>query len=317
MNPIISIIVPIYNAEQYLNRCLDSVLAQDYKELEVILVDDGSTDDSPAICDEYAKEYDSIRVLHIPNGGASLARKKGIEVAKGEYLTFADSDDYIAQTYVSKMYALIEKYGTKISACGVKRVTPNEDENEDENVDEYENRLSFDELMPRFFKYEFWGLCGGLYHRSVFERLTFPKATLAEDYYVKTQMFCRERQMAVTNASLYFYEYHHPTSLSHTKISKRAFEEFDNVKAVYDYIKIHCPKYSDSALSNVVETAVKLCVNGDRKTFRKYYAPIYQFLQEEQRNIASLKTLNKNVRYVARGLVWMPDIIIWVVKHFF
>jgi hypothetical protein len=171
--------------------------------------------------------------------------------------------------------------------------------------------------MPRFFKYEFWGFPGSLYHRSVFEGLTFPKATLAEDYYVKTQMLCRERQMAVTNVPLYFYEYYHPTSLSHTKISERAFEEFDNVKAVYDYIKTHCPEYSDYALSNVVETAVKLCVNGDRKTFRKHYVPIYQFLQEEQRNIASLKTLNKNVRYVARGLAWGPDITIWAVKHFY
>lgn len=317
MNPTISIIVPIYNAEQYLNRCLDSILAQDYRELEVILVDDGSTDNSPAICDKYAKEHDNIRVLHIPNGGASLARKKGIEVSKGEYLTFADSDDYIAQSYVSKMYALIKKYGTKISACGVKRVNVNENETVKVNVNVEDQLLSFESLMPRFFKYEFWGFWGGLYHRSVFEGLTFPKATLAEDYYVKTQMFCRERQMAVTNVPLYFYEYYHPSSLSHTKISERAFDEFDNVKAVYEYTKTNCPEYSDYALSNVVETAMKLCVKGDRKTLRKYYVPIYQFLKEEQRMIASLKILNKNVRYVAKGLAWVPDITIWAVKHFF
>jgi len=304
---LISLIIPVYNAEPYLRRCLDSVLAQDYKELEVILIDDGSTDESPAICDEYAKEHDNIHVLHIPNGGASLARKKGIEVAKGDYLTFIDSDDYVAPNYVAVMFALVEKYGTKISACGVKRVDPNKNEDKDENKDENEKLLIFDELMPRFFKYEFWGFWGGLYHRSVFEGLTFPKATLSEDYYVKTQMFCREKKMAVTTAPLYFYEYH-SESLSHTKLSLKAFEEFENVKKVYDYTLKNCPKFANFSMSNVVETAVKLCLQQKDKNFDELFSPVYSFLRTHRRSIILLPMLNVNVRFVAIGLSVAPAV---------
>lgn len=302
---LISLIIPVYNAEPYLLRCLDSVLAQDYKELEIVLIDDGSTDGSPIICDKYAKQYNNIMVWHVPNGGASLARKRGIEVAKGEYFTFIDSDDFVAANYVSAMYALIEKYGTKIGACGVKRVMPNENNDENENNNENEKLLTFDELMPRFFKYEYWGLPAGLYHQSVFEELTFPKSTLSEDYYIKTQMFCREKKMAVTTESLYFYEYH-TESLSHTKLSPKAFEEFDNVKSVYEYTLLHCPKFAKYAMSNVVETAVKLCVQQKGNNYNEFFLPVYTFLRLYRRAIFFLPMLNPNVRIVALGLSVAP-----------
>lgn len=335
MNPIISIIVPIYNAEQYLTRCLDTMLAQDYSPIEIVLIDDGSTDGSGKICEDYAARLNNIHVLHISNGGASLARKKGIEIAQGDFLTFVDSDDYVAPNYVSSMYSLISKFDTKISACGVKRVlaNPNDNLNPNFKLDDSRNEngnedkkggekvkvkvnveetvsvedllLSFENLMPRFFKYEFWGFPGCLYHRSVFEGLMFPKATLSEDYYVKTQMFCRERQMAVTNAPLYFYEYH-PTSLSHTKISERAFEEFENVKAVYDYTIIHCPEYGNYALSNVVETAVKLCLMDCGSSFDGYVNNIHSFLKQHNTEIYKLKMLNRNTRFLACCMAIAP-----------
>ena len=123
-------------------------------------------------------------------------------------MTFVDSDDYVAPNYVSTMYNLLKKYETRISACGVRRICENEEVIESEYKNGKDELLDFDKLMPRFFKYEFWGFPGGLYHRSVFNDLMFPKATLSEDYNVKTQMFCNERQMAVTSTPLYFYEYH-------------------------------------------------------------------------------------------------------------
>ena len=91
----LSIIMPVYNVEDYLCKCIDSVLNQDYEDYEVILVDDGSPDECPKICDSYAKKHDNIRVVHRENGGLSAARNSGIEVAIGEYILFVDSDDYI------------------------------------------------------------------------------------------------------------------------------------------------------------------------------------------------------------------------------
>lgn len=98
--PMISIIVPVYNTEKYLRRCIDSVLAQTYKDFELLLIDDGSTDTSGAICDEYAEKDGRIRVFHKENGGVSSARNLGLDNAKGEWITFVDSDDYIEENFL-------------------------------------------------------------------------------------------------------------------------------------------------------------------------------------------------------------------------
>lgn len=93
LTPLVSVIIPVYNAEPYLSRCLDSVVNQDYTNIEIILVDDGSTDNSGEICDHYASEDSRITVVHIPNGGASLARKKELDLSHGDYVTFVDSNE--------------------------------------------------------------------------------------------------------------------------------------------------------------------------------------------------------------------------------
>lgn len=110
MNNLISIIVPIYCAEDYLNYCIDSILAQSYKNFELILVNDGSTDNSGKICDDYAKKDDRIKVIHKENAGVSSARNTGIENAKGEYILFIDSDDYVDSDYCSAFIAAKEEY---------------------------------------------------------------------------------------------------------------------------------------------------------------------------------------------------------------
>ena len=113
--PLVSVIVPIYNVEKYLRRCVDSILSQSYQNLEVWLVDDGSPDGCPAICDEYARKDNRVKIIHKKNGGLSDARNVAIDVASGEYICFVDSDDYVASTYVETLYALIDKYQTKAS----------------------------------------------------------------------------------------------------------------------------------------------------------------------------------------------------------
>ena len=117
--PNISIIVPVYNIEEYLPRCIESILNQTYNNLELILVDDGSKDKSGEICDAYAKKDNRVVVLHKENGGSSSARNAGIAIAKGEYLGFVDSDDYIEPDMYEKMVAVIEKTGCKIETLDV------------------------------------------------------------------------------------------------------------------------------------------------------------------------------------------------------
>ncbi len=102
--PKISVIVPVYNVEEYLNRCVESILDQTFEDFELILIDDGSSDNSGSLCDEFAKNNSNIKVLHLENGGPARARNKGIEIATGEYIGFADSDDYCHPNQFEKLY---------------------------------------------------------------------------------------------------------------------------------------------------------------------------------------------------------------------
>ncbi|MEI7668283.1 MAG: glycosyltransferase family A protein, partial [Erysipelotrichaceae bacterium] len=120
---LISVIVPVYNVEKYIDRCVSSILNQTYKNLDIILVDDGSQDKSGQICDEYALKDNRIKVLHKSNGGLSDARNKGIELSKGEYISFVDSDDTISNNFIDKLYNLCVNYSSDISMCYFKQFT--------------------------------------------------------------------------------------------------------------------------------------------------------------------------------------------------
>ena len=122
-NSLISVIVPVYNVEKYLPQCLNSIINQTYKNIEVVLVDDGSTDDSGNICEEYKKNDERIIVVHQKNSGLSAARNVGIEISTGEYITFIDSDDYISPDYIENLYSALEQYSADIAICDLKKVS--------------------------------------------------------------------------------------------------------------------------------------------------------------------------------------------------
>ena len=119
MKPLISVIVPIYNVEKYLPQCIESILRQTYTNLEIILVDDGSPDSCPQICDDYAAKDSRIKVIHQANSGVSAARNSGLKIAKGKYIGFIDGDDYIEPDMYEYLYNLITVYEGNISVCTV------------------------------------------------------------------------------------------------------------------------------------------------------------------------------------------------------
>lgn len=270
--PTVSVIIPVYNSAPFLNRCLNSVLGQDFKDFEIILVDDGSTDGSGLICDEYAENYSCIKVFHKQNEGASFTRKYGLDKSEGKYITFVDSDDWVATNYISILYGLIQESCSGVSACGVKKVNVGEAPYF-LTKDVSSQILEFEVLMPRFFKYEFWGFWGKMYLKDSLKDLDFPKETISEDYYVMVQLFNKERKLAYANVSLYYYE-HHEGSLSNLKLSERRFEEFTNVKKVLVFTKKNIPAYKDYALANVVGTAVKLIMLSIKGKNKEYLAEV-------------------------------------------
>lgn len=156
MNPLISVIVPVYNVEKYLNRCIDSILNQTLKQIEIILVDDGSTDNSPIICDEYCERYENIKAIHKENNRVAAARNDGIKIATGKYIALVDSDDWIDPNMLEEMYNKAEEFHTDITMCDFRKVGVESEYTISQPIREgyYDRNMIESELFPCLIMFE-------------------------------------------------------------------------------------------------------------------------------------------------------------------
>ena len=204
-NELISVIVPIYKVEKYLKRCLDSLIRQTYSNLEIILVDDGSPDTCPLICDEYKAKHNNIKVIHKKNGGLSDARNVGIEASTGSYITFVDSDDYVEDDYIVCLYNSIKKYNADISICSYQAVYENgriikQSENLCCSLTPKETLSNM--LYQNNFNVSAWAK---LYKRELFNKIKFPKGKIFEDAYTTYKLVLDSRIIAVDLQIKYNY----------------------------------------------------------------------------------------------------------------
>lgn len=246
MNPLLSIIIPIYNTAPYLRRCLDSVLNNTYRPYELLLVDDGSTDDSLAICREYAQRHDCICVLTQENGGVHAARNRGMDNARGEYIAFIDSDDWIDADMFTYLIRILEEHPEVCSAeCGkcwhfrnhVKRLQPDR---------EHMTRLcGRKEALELFFENRIfhWGIHDVVFRRSAVEHLRF-KPAYAEDIRFLLQVFDENERFFATDdpsAPKYHYSKLNTSSMMHQTFSPAhrreldAYLEFEQLALKYGY----------------------------------------------------------------------------------
>lgn len=238
-NPLISVIVPIYNVERYLDACIDSIINQTYSNLEIILVDDGSPDRCPEICDEYAKKDNRIKSIHQDNGGLSAARNSGIDIAQGEFLTFIDSDDFVACNYVELLYKGIVEFDADISIASFCTFT-----NEDE-LKISRNELSFvemakDECFRRYgalnagLSMPFISACNKLYKKDFFASIRFPIGKLYEDAFTTYKLLDKAKKIVFTPSKLYFYRIN-PQSILGQSFREKHLEMVDAFRSGFDF----------------------------------------------------------------------------------
>lgn len=206
MDSLISVIVPIYNVEKYLDRCVDSIINQTYKNLEIILVDDGSPDNCPQMCDDYAKKDSRIKVVHKKNGGLSDARNAGMKVATGEYVSFIDSDDYVSLDFYETLFQTMIDNDSDIVECGVVKFY------EDNNFDEYSDDLkvtNYDTLdglegliNENPFKQHVWNK---LYKTNIALDISYAVGKLNEDEFWTYQTFGKAKKVTRINKTMYYY----------------------------------------------------------------------------------------------------------------
>ncbi len=238
MNQLISVIVPVSNVAAYLPRCIDSLLAQEYQNLQIILVDDGSTDGSAAICDEYAYRDARIEVIHQPYGGVSDARNKGVAAARGDYILFLDSDDEADPQYASKLYRTLLDHDLDIAQCCLLRIRHGEPVNK---LDVSPEVRIFDglEMQMKIFdrdRYFSMCLCGKLFKRALFEGLTFPVGRINEDESLIYRLMYRANRIGIIDDYLYLYHYN-SESITERKYNIHRLDSFYMLREKYAFYR--------------------------------------------------------------------------------
>ena len=277
----VSVIVPVYNVETLLPRCVDSILSQSYKEIEIFLVDDGSRDKSGEICDEYATKDARIRVMHQANAGQAVARNAALDIACGEYVIFVDSDDYILPDMISEMVRCAEEYKASVVICGAMYDNGRGDTRV---LCPYESPMIFRDytvlkeyFTPKRIQTAPWGK---LFRRELFNNIRFPAYRAREDYAIMHELL-GSCETAVHIGKAFYVQYVRPGSTEYSpfKESKLAVIECD--KAIIKYVKEKYPHLYHMVVTNYAD-ALRNCMADICSSFARIkYRKIFNSLREQ------------------------------------
>ncbi len=226
-DPLISVIVTAYNIDQYLSRCVDSLLAQTYKHMEIILVDDGSDDQTPLLCDAYAEKNASVSVIHRENGGPSAARNAGLEMAQGEYVGYVDGDDWIEPDMYEKMLGACLDTGAQIAICAYRQVGEGAEEiRPTGNILVLTREKALDLYINGDSQYHIYhSVWSKLFEKKVIQDIRFPEGRKSEDIMYTTWALTRASECVFLDTPYYNYTVDRKGSIMNSRLHQRRFED--------------------------------------------------------------------------------------------
>lgn len=251
----ISVIVPIYNVEKYLDRCIESILKQTYKNIEIILVDDGSTDNSGKMCDQFAKRDNRIKVIHKKNGGMSDARNVGLDFVSGEYIAFVDSDDWISPVMFERLYSILKKYKTEIVVCEpIYAYETYIDEQQFSGKSfELSKRKAIELLIEdRKFRSVVWNK---LYARRLWADIRFPKGKHYEDVHIVYKIYDMCETISFLDQGLYYY-FQRSQSIVHSTNFESHMELVHAVEERAKFLKLKYPDMTPRLSASVISSVL-------------------------------------------------------------
>ena len=287
---LITVVVPIYRVEKYLVKCIDSIIEQSYKNIELILVDDGSPDKCPQICDEYKNKDSRIKVIHKQNGGLSDARNEGLKIATGEWITFIDSDDYVGINFLEKLYSSATSVGADISICDYQAVSDDTGiEKEETNIEVFNNVKCLEEMYhPQKHGMEFvaWGK---LYRTALFKKnkIEYPVGKIHEDTFTTYKLIYVAKEIAFTNCVEYFYRKRENSIMTSTFSLKRLTILDATEEACEFFLKRNEQKLFDLAVNALFRKFINLYIE-----LINYDFGSVSVRNEEQRRL--IKRFNEN-----------------------
>lgn len=306
----ISVIIPVYNVEKYLRKCIDSVLCQKGIVFEIILVDDGSTDSSAFICDKYIEKYENIKVIHKKNEGLGYARNSGLEIASGEYIFFLDSDDWIVKGTLKTLYTLAKKNDADM-VCFQYVMTPNreyvlatQEGCKVECVDNYE-------LMKRYVSEMPATAWSKLYKRELFDAVKFTNVPIHEDAY-SMHLFMEQVNRAVITDQIFYIQYIRPGSLTQSKFQEKNMLCIECGNRIVRFVEEKYPELCIYAHFNKIQrqlyTINLLLESLGYRQYKKTYYAIVKDLINEMNTVQNHHQLNENVYKVVCRLVRHPHL---------
>lgn len=321
MSDLISVIIPVYNVENYLEKCVKSVIGQTYKNLEIILVDDGSKDNSGSMCDELAKLDNRIKVIHKANGGLSDARNHGLQIAKGDYIGFVDSDDYIADDMFETMHKIITENNADISIVSFYEIYKDKvigvrDSGNLEIMNKLEAMKEL--LIDRKIQSYAWNK---LFKKELFSDLQFPTGKNFEDIATTLLLFEKSEKVVLLEEPKYYY-LRRDNSIIGVKNTKTYTDYLEVIYDKYIYLK---DKYPEIEIYNVFNYVINMIwvytiiatfdLDDVYKEFVKQYDLFEKLINEyEDEMLEMLETYNKAVLYM---MLLNKDLSKETVKQFY
>ena len=289
MEPLITIIVPIFKVEPYLRRCVDSIVNQAYRNLEIILVDDGSPDNCGVICDEYAIVDSRIKVIHKPNGGLSDARNAGLDIAKGDYIGFVDSDDFIHPMMFKDLFEQLEKNEADIAQCSFLRVSGDEMVNlsEPHNLKVISNMEALEYIYTPFCV-DYIVAWDKLYKKELFKELRFPKSKIHEDEFTTYKLFYRSKKIVTTDKKYYYY-FQSPNSIIRSGFS---IKKLDYAEAMEERIIF----FKENNLISFYDLALKKYALWLLNFYYRNYRAINKLPEVKNMLLSKYSTIEKQIK---------------------
>lgn len=312
----ISILVPVYNVEKYLSRCLDSILAQTLTDYEVILVNDGSTDQSGVICDRYAAEHDRIKVIHQENAGVSQARNRLLAAARGEYITFVDSDDAIEPKYLETLLEDLQKTGADISICSWSEVSQEGLRTEiswDNKENGFQNWTTEQAVKALLYQKSIdTNLWGKLYTNEVLKDIVFPKGKAYEDLAVAYQIFLKAKRVCYRPEPLYLYTTN-TSGISQSAFTPRRMDLIDNIEVMYSDIEKRFPDYRAAAQSRLLRAYIHVYLQiPGHADVKAYISRVCAGIRKNCRQVAADPEAKRGTRMAALIACVHPVLLRWL-----
>lgn len=307
MKPLLTVVIPVYNVEKYLKRCVESVLVQGWHNYDILLVDDGSTDSSPQICDDYVKAYDFISVIHKENGGLSEARNTGISHAKGEYVYFPDSDDWLEPQTFTELAEVLESQEFELVSFNREFVKGEEDAIVSDPLvtQVFGGKDAFVQMLKHSYITGFAN--DKIYKKSLFidNNISFPKGKYYEDLGTNYKLFLSTKNVFATNQKYYHYLIDNPDSITQSWNEQKFSDMFGFYKDIFysDFVRSQLNKeelqisqrYYVNGLIHILASLYKSKLD---KNYGEITSEVKQELEKNKMTCSEVKSIPNRIKYL-------------------